>query len=227
MIHSSRSVSPVQSGSGEYEMKRSIFLIIAFSLVGARSLMESRPVTKEFVPVSSSEFGSVPGVFETKHVTIAPQSIYTELAGPSCSSEKDTGMVTSEHQCPGVGGYNIIVTDVDDRESSKGVTPQKRHFDLGLNSICHASVSSVGEKAEWRVVVDRAGRRTPIALIVRTNCQAQDGTVKITSYLAAAKITQSEICVTAYISPGPNANVRARRAADASPNKPCLQPPNS
>jgi hypothetical protein len=45
------------------------------------------------------------------------------------------------------------------------------------------------------------------------------------SYLAFAKITSNEICVTDKISPGPKANEDARRAADAAASKPCLKQP--
>jgi hypothetical protein len=45
------------------------------------------------------------------------------------------------------------------------------------------------------------------------------------SYLAVAKITATEICVTERISPGPKANEYARRAADAATSKPCLKQP--
>ena len=46
------------------------------------------------------------------------------------------------------------------------------------------------------------------------------------SYLAVAKITATEICVTDKISPGPKANEDARRAADAASTKPCLKDHN-
>jgi hypothetical protein len=46
------------------------------------------------------------------------------------------------------------------------------------------------------------------------------------SYLAVAKITATEVCVTEKIAPGPRANEDARRAADAASNKPCLKDRN-
>jgi hypothetical protein len=81
----------------------------------------------------------------------------------------------------------------------------------------------VGPKAEWRLVTQNR-KLVPVALIVRYNASEDpESPNKITSYLAVAKITQIEICVTDKISPGPNANEDARRAADAASTKPCLK----
>jgi hypothetical protein len=50
-----------------------------------------------------------------------------------------------------------------------------------------------------------------------------DAPNQITSYLAVAKITPAEICVTDKIQPGAKANEAARVAADAAVDKPCLK----
>jgi hypothetical protein len=64
----------------------------------------------------------------------------------------------------------------------------------------------------------------PVALILRYNASEDpESPNKLISYLAVAKITTTEICVTDKILPGPKANEDARRAADAAPAKPCLK----
>ena len=83
-------------------------------------------------------------------------------------------------------------------------------------------MSSLGGKAEWRVT-RREGKVLPTALIIRVHANENPETSKVTSYLAVAKITSREICVTDRIKPGPAANEEARRAADVSANKPCRQ----
>jgi hypothetical protein len=152
------------------------------------------------------------------------QSTYTELSGPPCDRDKQIAEVTSEHECPGVSGYRLLVTNVDDRQSITVITPDKRKFDLGLNAICGGGFCSVGQKAEWRLAVDGKGRRTPVALIVRVNCQSLNLPSKNVSYLSISKLTQNQICVTAYIPPMRDANVQARAAADSALAKPCLRP---
>jgi hypothetical protein len=68
------------------------------------------------------------------------------------------------------------------------------------------------------------GKLVPVALILRYNASEDAETPnKLMSYLAVAKITPTEICVTERISPGPKANEDARRAADAASTKPCLK----
>ena len=68
------------------------------------------------------------------------------------------------------------------------------------------------------------GKLLSVALIIRYNASENpDNPNKHTSYLAVAKITATEICVTDKISPGPNANTEARRAADSAATKPCFK----
>ena len=83
--------------------------------------------------------------------------------------------------------------------------------------------SSLGPKAEWRMALQNR-KLKPVALILRYNANEDpESSTKVTSYLAVAKITPTEVCVTDKISPGPNANEDARRAADAASTKPCLK----
>jgi hypothetical protein len=199
-------------------MKGSMFLIVGLALVVACSSSASRPESKEGAPPSTSPASPSPRVGESVATAVVPTSIYSELSGPSCSREKETGMVSSEHECPGVAGYQLLVTNVDDRQSVTVITPNKRQFDLGLSGICKGGFCSVGQKAEWRIV-ERSS--TPIALIVRINCQSMEVPAKMISYLSVSKITANEVCVTDRLPPTHDANVRARTAADSSAGKPC------
>ncbi|MBD2249677.1 hypothetical protein, partial [Nostoc sp. FACHB-888] len=86
-----------------------------------------------------------------------------------------------------------------------------------------SAFSTLGEKAEWRVE-NRGGKVLPIALIVRVYANENPNLPnQRTSYLAVAKITPENICVTKKVKGGEKANQEARRAADASAKKPCLE----
>jgi hypothetical protein len=153
-------------------------------------------------------------------------SIYSDLSGNQCKTikeDKETG--SSIQECPGVGGFHLLVADDDARMSITVVTPDNREHSLDYWNIITRSFSSLGDKAEWRVV-KRNGKITPIALIVRVDSSEQKNlnSPKKTSYLAVAKITPKEICVTDKISPTVDANEQARQAADNSANKACLKP---
>jgi hypothetical protein len=131
----------------------------------------------------------------------------------------------STQACLGVGGYNLRLEYDDARESITVVSPNGSKHPLRLWEVLSSGFSSVGQKAEWRVA-GKNGKPVPIALIVRFNASENpEDSTKVTSYLAVAKITPQEICVTDKIAPGPRANEEARRAADASADKPCLEAP--
>ena len=150
----------------------------------------------------------------------AAESVYTDLAPGRCKTiethEESDGSV---QRCAGVAGYELLVADDDLRQSVTVVSPGGKVHPLNYWQVITPAFSSLGEKAEWRV--ERKGRRVrPYALIVRVyaseNPERPD---EKTSYLAVAKLTGAEVCVTDKV----KTNEEARRAADASAGKPCLK----
>lgn len=150
----------------------------------------------------------------------AVESVYTDLAPARCKTieEAEEG-ASSVQKCPGIAGYELLVEDFDSRQSITVVTPDGKKHPLNYGQVITSGFSSVGEKAEWRVE-KKGGKVRPHALIVRVN--ANDNPEKPeqkTSYLAVAKLTEAEVCVTAKV----KTNEAARQAADASAAKPCLK----
>jgi hypothetical protein len=149
----------------------------------------------------------------------AIHSVYTSLAEADCrvtSVDEESG--SSSSRCPGTAGYALNAHDGDARISIDVVTPDGRVHELNYWGVITHGFSSPGPRAEWRM---RGGR--PIALIVRVNASEDPvDSSRLTSYLAVAKITPRETCVTDRIAPSPTANEQARAAADRSAGRPCL-----
>ncbi len=163
--------------------------------------------------------------------TVFPQgkveSIYSDLSSNKCktlTTDRETG--ASTQACPGVARYRLLVHDDDSRQSITVVTPDGKEHDLDFWDVVTRGFSSVGPKAEWRVV---RNKRTlaPFALIVRVNAsEASEDAAnpnRTTSYLTVTKLTPERICVTHKISTGANANADARRAADEVRTAACLK----
>lgn len=151
------------------------------------------------------------------------ESIYTDLIPGTCKTiqiDKETG--GSAQSCPGPAGYNLLVADDDSRESITVVAPDGKEHPLEFWRVITTAFSSVGNKAEWRIV-RKKNNISLLALIVRVNANEDvDHPNRVRSYLAVAKITPQQICVTDKIGPSAKANEEARRAADTSLSKPCL-----
>jgi hypothetical protein len=154
----------------------------------------------------------------------SPQSVYTDISAKACKTirvDKESG--ASVQRCTGVGGYNLLVADDDSRMSITVVAPDGKKADLNYWSVITTAFSSLGSRAEWRVV-KKNGKPVPLALIVRVNAtEDPDNPNKVTPYLAVSKITSQAICVTDKINPGATQNVDARRAADSAASRACLQ----
>jgi hypothetical protein len=152
------------------------------------------------------------------------QSVYTPLGDKQCRTIKSAmdGDDGYEGRCRGAAGYTLLLSEGDLRQNITVITPKGTKHSLDLWDVISGGFSSVGPKAEWRM-----SRQKPVALIIRYNASEDpEQPNKLTSYLAVAKITASEICVTDKISPGASANEDARRAADNAATKPCLKTRN-
>ncbi|HTS24805.1 MAG TPA: hypothetical protein VMH81_02965 [Bryobacteraceae bacterium] len=151
-----------------------------------------------------------------------PDSIYTSLSEHDCKllSVQEEG-ANSAQRCPGTGGFSVLVLDSDSRQSITLVSADGRKHPLRFWDVITHSFSSLGPKAEWRV---SGAPPRPIALIVRVNANEDADSAAVTSYLAVAKITPSEVCVVARIRPSADANTKAREAADKAAGATCLKP---
>ena len=155
------------------------------------------------------------------------RSVYTPIGDKQCRTLKsaEAGDDGFEARCRGTAGYSLILSEGDLRQNLTVITPKGAEHSLELWSVVSSGFSSVGPKVEWRLTT-RNGKAVPVALIIRYNANEDaEAPNKLMSYLAVAKITTTEICVTERISPGPKANEDARRAADAATSKPCLKQP--
>jgi hypothetical protein len=155
------------------------------------------------------------------------RSLYTSLESKQCRTIKTetTGAGDYEGRCRGDAGYSLTLLEGDLRQNIIVNTPKGTKHSLELWDVISGGFSSVGPKAEWRVATNN-GKQAPVALIIRYNASENpDNADKRTSYLAVAKITPTEICITDKISPSANANTEARSAADSAASRPCLKKP--
>jgi hypothetical protein len=151
------------------------------------------------------------------------ESAYTSLEVKQCRKIKTAAGGDYEARCRGVAGYALMVVEGDLRQNITVITPQGAKHSLDLWDVVSGGFSSVGPKAEWRMTKQN-GKLAPVALIIRYNANEDpEQSQKVNSYLVVTKITSAQICVTDKISPGPNANEDARRAADTASSKPCLK----
>jgi hypothetical protein len=157
--------------------------------------------------------------------TVAGQSnrsVYTSLDEKHCRPIKSAS-ADYEGRCRGVAGYSLLLSEGDLRQNVTVVTARGTKHSLDLWDVVSGGFSSLGPKAEWRMARQN-GKLVPLALILRYNANEDPAqSTKRNSYLAVAKITPTEICVTDKIPHGPKANEDARRAADSAATRPCLK----
>lgn len=153
------------------------------------------------------------------------KSIYTDLAAEKCktieSNPDEGGSYVGE--CAGVGGYKLEVLEGDIRQTINVIFPSGKKSELNFWTNVSSAFSSVGDKAEWRVN-NKDKNPEPYALIVRYNASENpEQPEKTTSYLVVTKITKDAACITDIVKPSKDQNVTARKLADESANKACIE----
>ncbi len=150
-------------------------------------------------------------------------SVYTDFAKCRTLQEPSDTNLTLLRRCPGVAGFKVLLQWDDDALTATMVTPKGRKLDLGISELFTQSkpYADLRSKAEWRVKRGH-GAVVPVALIVRVD-PMNDMSTNDRPFLAVAKITKDEICITDKIDTGTNENEVARRAADLAVKKPCLK----
>ena len=168
----------------------------------------------------------IAALFAGASISVAQnRSVYTPLDTKNCRTVKAPNADEDDllGRCRGVAGYALLISEGDLRQNLIVVTPKRTEHSLELWDVISGGFSTVGPKVEWRMA-HQNGKLSPVALIIRYNANEDaEHPNKLMSYLAVAKITADEICVTDKISPGANANNAARRAADSAATKPCLK----
>jgi hypothetical protein len=96
---------------------------------------------------------------------------------------------------------------------------------LSYDEFVTRHMSSLDGRAHWRVTPGD-GEQVPIALVVRVQAREDiDDPEKVTNtYLAVAKITPHETCITERIAAGAGSEAELHSAADSAQNRPCAPP---
>lgn len=161
----------------------------------------------------------------------AVQSVYTWFNWDKCKTlrenEEAAGYILME--CPGIAGYKLQVESQDLRDGLTVVRPDGSTHELNFGYIGGGGFSSLGRRVEWRVRREK-GKLVPFALIVRFTVSqyvgGDPGTREV-PYLTVTKITPQKICLLEPILALRNSNIKARRLADDSADKPCYGPAES
>ncbi len=142
--------------------------------------------------------------------------LFTPLSGKGClliGTDGETG--SSTRRCTGVAGFALLLHADDERASIDILSPNKQAFQLNYWDVATLGLSSVSERAEWHLS-DRAGKREPIALVVRLNTLDQSDLAhpKHRALYVTSTIARNAACVTFKIDASlPGAQAAARKAA--------------
>lgn len=158
----------------------------------------------------------------------AIRSVHTSLRAEDCARkiDKSDPNETPYLLCPGAVGHALMVRRVEaGRLSIDIVDPMQRVMPLRYEEFVTRHMSSLEEKAEWRVMT-RAGKQVPIALIVRVQAREDtDDPEKVTrTYLAIAKMMPGQACVTDRIAEDTRSQTELYRVADSARERPCASP---
>ncbi len=163
---------------------------------------------------------------QTAHSKDGVESVYTDLGQGNCEKhiDLDDPNESTYQLCPGVLGYSVIVRHVDSGRLSIDIrTPENGTYPLDYQEFVTRHMLHLSNRAEWRVSMND-GNNIPIALIVPVHAHEniEEPEQVSTSYLAVAKITPTEVCITDSIVKDSLGQAGVRRVADSARSRPCL-----
>jgi hypothetical protein len=153
------------------------------------------------------------------------ETVYTELSGGGCEKKADPAdpNETPFLVCPGVDGYSLIVRRVESGRHSVDVLDAKQRLHpLNYQEFVTRHMSNVTGRAEWRRGKG-ARQQAPAALIVHVQARedADDPEEVTQTYVAIAKITAQETCVTDRLEEGTRTEAEIRSLADTARDRRC------
>jgi hypothetical protein len=206
--------------------------IIVHCAAGSRSRLSAVRLSKHALTQEANMFSphralSIATTFFAIHGAVNAAAITTQstpIDGKQCvniSHDRETGDTVK--QCPGVGGYSLLVLSSDDRASLSIVTNNKATLPLNFWDMVSPTFSTLGPKVEWQVE-SHEGTKTPVALVVRLNTvdQTDVAVPRPVSFIVVARIQPGEACVIGKVpAQQSNATQMARALATARDTK-CL-----
>lgn len=168
---------------------------------------------------------------QDKQASAANSWLDGDLQDPSCRSEVDQSdpNETPVQICPGAAGYSLVVRKVGSgRKSIDVVDPRQETSRLALQEVVTRHMFGLDRQLQWRLT-SRQGQLIPVALVLRVHVhESEDRPEVVTqSYVAIAKITPEEVCITARYLASELDAAGLQKAADAAVNQDCApaQPP--
>lgn len=141
-------------------------------------------------------------------------SRYTSLKDCRVTESEPDEAGYSRSECPGLGGYGLVVIDADARQNLLIQVPGGGEaVSLRLPERTGGGFSRLGDQAEWRGATGDGPFR-PDALIVRYGVMENGDAAPETSYLLTISLGQGGPCLAGKTAPGPDQNAAARAVAD-------------
>lgn len=179
--------------------------------------------TVSYLITAISLAATLTGCFATNQET-GIESVFTNIKHCKTHTDPTDPNSTAYKLCPGVAGYQLIVRKMGaGRKSIEVITDAEVSYPLDYQDLVTKGMFHIGDRAEWRIAKDSAQAR-PLALIVEIHAHDDlDQPERVTTtYLALAKLSAAEICVTDVIVQGTLPAQQIDELALDAQHKPCL-----
>jgi hypothetical protein len=114
------------------------------------------------------------------------------------------------------------------RKSIEVINAAQQSFPLSYQEVVTKGMFHLGEQAEWRVV-ERSNRTIPVAFIAEIHAHDNlDEPDQVTTiYLAVAKISTAEVCVTDVVDQQKFSREQLLQLADRAQQRACINTPSN
>ncbi|MCG7914841.1 hypothetical protein [Candidatus Thiodiazotropha endoloripes] len=155
------------------------------------------------------------------------KSVFTSLNNCQSFTDQTDPNSTPYKLCPGTAGYQLILRKVAaGRKSIEILSDSQQSFPLNYQAVVTRQMFHLGEQAEWRIAHSSTGTQ-PVALIAEIHAHENpDEPDQVTTiYLAVAKVSATESCVTDVIEQQGFSRAQLQQLADKAQQRACIGMP--
>ncbi|MEW8260024.1 MAG: hypothetical protein AB2718_11470 [Candidatus Thiodiazotropha taylori] len=155
------------------------------------------------------------------------KSLFTSLNNCQSFTDPTDPNSTPYKLCAGIAGYQLILRKVGaGRKSIEILSDSQQSFPLNYQQVVTRQMFHLGDQAEWRVAESSSGSE-PQALIAEIHAHEDlDEPDQVTAiYLAVAKISAAESCVTDVVKQQEVSREQLHQLADKAPQSACIGSP--
>lgn len=147
--------------------------------------------------------------------------VWTDLSPAKCN--RVTRLQNNQFRaCPPVAGYQLLYGGDETSPQLIIVTPNRKRHVIYYWDLTAGNFINLEKGVSWELARSRAGKITPLALMLKANIKQGEFTRFQNPYTIVAKLTPTEVCVVGRVPTNSTSSADIAGVSNSAPDKTCV-----